>query len=243
MLIIPAIDIRDGKCVRLFKGEFHRETIYSDDPVGMAKRWVQEGAERIHVVDLDGARDGVPRNAGIIHEIIHAASCRVEVGGGIRTPEDALAYLESGADRIILGSAIAAGIDRMVPVFERFPDRIAIGLDVKDGMIAIAGWTKTTALTLEAAISQVTALRPCAIVYTEILLDGTLAGPPIEGLTRLVSLTRIPIIASGGVRNIEDIRKLLHLASQGVEGVIVGKSIYAGTLDLRQAIAAAREGV
>lgn len=240
MLVIPAIDIKGGKCVRLVQGKMDQETVYSTNPVEVAKKWQSMGAEILHLVDLDGAFAGEPMNSVAIEAIADAITIPFQVGGGIRDIEAINLYLAMGASRIILGTTALEKTWFVRDVCEQHHGQILVGIDARDGKVAIKGWEE---LTNKAAIELAKELEDAGvagIIYTDISRDGMLKGPNIEGIKALAQSVKIPIIASGGVSNIEDIKRLKELESVGVVGVITGKAIYTGGLDLREAIKVAK---
>ncbi len=238
MLIIPAIDLRAGKCVRLVEGKLDHETIYSDDPVAVARVWQGSGARFLHVVDLDGAFAGSPQNLDTIQEIIKAVNIPVEVGGGIRDLPTVERLLQLGVSRVILGTAAIQNPALVSQACERFgSESIVVGIDARDGKVAIEGWGLTAekdALELADEIHQLGITR---IVFTDISRDGTLKGPNLEAIKKLVLSCKVKVIASGGVSTIGDIAALNELAPLGVEGVIIGKALYAGTVNIEDALA------
>ena len=240
MLVIPAIDIKGGKCVRLVQGKMDQETIYSTNPVEVAKKWQSMGAEFLHLVDLDGAFAGEPKNSVAIEAIADAITIPFQVGGGIRDTEAINLYLAMGASRIILGTTALEKTWFVRDVCEQHHGQILVGIDARDGKVAIKGWEE---LTNKAAIELAKELEDAGvagIIYTDISRDGMLKGPNIEGIKALAQSVKIPIIASGGVSNIEDIKRLKELESIGVVGVITGKAIYTGGLNLTEAIKVAK---
>jgi len=239
MIIFPAIDLRNGKCVRLLRGDFAQETVYSDRPEETALRWEREGAEFLHVVDLDGALAGEPRNTDAIKRILSAVRIPIEVGG-IRSLETIEKTLELGVQRVILGSAAVQNRDLVKEACHRYGDRIAVGIDAKDGIVAIDGWGVSGGITAVVLAKELASFGLKTIIYTDISRDGTLSGVNIEATSKLAAESGIDIIASGGVRSLDDIHALKKYESQGIVGVIAGKSIYEGTLVLSDAIAAAR---
>ena len=240
MIIFPAIDLCDGKCVRLLRGDFAQETVYSDRPEETALRWQREGAEFLHVVDLDGALAGEPRNTDAIKSILSAVRIPIEVGGGIRSLETIEKTLELGVHRVILGSAAVQNRDLVKEACHRYGDRIAVGIDAKDGIVAIDGWGVLGGISAIELAQELSSFGLKIIIYTDIARDGTLSGVNIEATSKLAAESGVDIIASGGVRSLEDIHALKKLESEGIIGVIAGKSIYEGTLSLSEAIAAAR---
>jgi len=235
--IIPAIDIRGGKAVRLFQGDYARETVYADDPVDMARHWASLGAPRLHVVDLDGAREGRAVNTPIIAAICNALAIPVEVGGGLRTLEAVQAVLNAGADRAILGTAALKDPDLVRQACERFGERIVVGVDARGGHVAVQGWLQISTTRAVDLMRQMQAAGVQRFIYTDIGRDGTLEGPNIQGLQDLLHAITAPIIASGGVSSLEDVRRL---STTGVEGVIIGQALYTGALNLPEALAALR---
>ncbi len=239
MLVIPAIDVKDGKCVRLVRGDFRRVTVYSENPAEMAGTWREKGAQRIHVVDLDGSRTGAPRNREIIRAIIGEAGVPVQVGGGIRDRETVDAYLGMGAGWVILGTAALRDEQFVRDACSSHPGRIILGIDASDGRVAVQGWTEKTSTTAMAMARLYEGCGIAAIVYTDIKRDGTETGVNIAGTKNLARSISIPVIASGGVAGIRDIEKLVEIEKFGVAGVIVGKSLYTGALSLDEAVCVA----
>jgi len=237
MLIIPAIDLKEGKCVRLEQGLMDKATIYSIDPSTTAKHWEAEGAELLHVVDLDGAFAGAPRNFAAITAIRNAVKMPIEVGGGIRDMATIRKLVSIGIDRIILGTAAIQNPAIVEAACTVFPGKIIVGIDARDGLVAIKGWAEVTAVKAVDLARQMQAHGVIAIIYTDIKRDGMLSGPNIEATRTLAESLDIPVIASGGVSTIKDIQALIDIRHPGVQGVVVGKSIYTGSLDLKQAIA------
>lgn len=236
MLLIPAIDIKDGKCVRLRQGKMSEETVFSDDPAAMAGKWVAQGARRLHIVDLDGASEGRPKNSQIIREITAShPDVVVQVGGGIRDDDAIEAYLEMGVQFVILGTKAAAEPHFIPDVCAEFPGHIIIGLDAKDGKVAIDGWSKLSNHDVIDLAQHFEHDGVEAIVYTDIGRDGMLAGVNVEATVALARSIAIPVIASGGVQNLDDIRMLSEVADEGVSGVILGRSLYEGAVDLAAA--------
>jgi phosphoribosylformimino-5-aminoimidazole carboxamide ribotide isomerase len=241
MLVIPAIDLRGGKCVRLFQGVYGKETVYGEDPSLMARRWIREGARYLHIVDLDGARTGAGVNREAIMGIAGLSSVPIEVGGGIRSLETVEEYLSGGVERVILGTAAYTDPRFLEEVCVRWPGRIAVDIAAKNGRAAIRGWTE------EADISALDLARRCetagaaVVIYTDVLRDGTREGVNLRATRDLARSLKIPVIASGGVSTIKDIETLRPLEAEGVLGVITGRALYEGTLDLAEAIAKAKE--
>jgi len=236
MIIIPAIDIKNGRCVRLFQGRMDSETVFSDDPSAMAKRWEEEGAELIHVVDLDGAVGKRPQNMDSIQKILEVVNVPVQVGGGIRNEETIKMYLGFGIRRVIVGTEAIQNPQLVKDACRAFPDQIVVGIDARKGMVAIEGWTKTTEIQAVDLAKQFEDCGVAAIIFTDIHRDGMQTGPNINETRRLAENVSIPVIASGGVSTIEDIINLFPLKEAGVTGVITGRAIYNGTLNLKEAI-------
>ena len=241
MVIFPAIDIRDGKCVRLFKGDFAQETVYGDKPEEMALKWQALGGEFLHLVDLDGARAKKPVNLEVIKKIVAAVKIPVELGGGIRTMENIDEVLSLGVRRVILGSVAVQNPALVKEACAKYGDRIVVGIDAKDGIVAVDGWGVSGNVEASVLAKKMAEAGVKTIIYTDISRDGTLSGCNVEATAKLAEVSGINVVASGGVSNIEDIKELLPYADKGIEGVIVGKSIYTGSLDLQEAIRVARE--
>ncbi len=239
MIIYPAIDIRNGKCVRLTEGDFARETIFGDDPAAMAEKWQSEGGRYLHVVDLDGAVAGCPVNKTALADILLRVSIPVQLGGGIRTEQDVEQLLELGVARVIVGSVAVRQPELVATLCRKYNERIVVGIDARDGIVAVEGWGKSGDIQADELACRMADVGVARIIYTDIGRDGTLAGVNIGSTAALAQKAGIPVIASGGVRGIEDIAAVKEAEKNGVEGVIVGKAIYTGTLSLRQAIALA----
>jgi len=240
MIVIPAIDIRGGRCVRLHQGDFAQETVYGADPVEMARRWEAEGAERLHVVDLDGAREGAGTNRHIIGRIAKALRIPVQTGGGLRDADTIAAMLDLGVQRCIVGTTAALEGEATQALFEQFGDALILGLDAKEGRVAIRGWRETTDQTALGFARDMVARGARRIIYTDVARDGTLEGPNLPALEAMAREAGVPVIASGGVSRVEDITALKALEPLGVEAAITGKALYAGTMTLPEAIAAGR---
>jgi phosphoribosylformimino-5-aminoimidazole carboxamide ribotide isomerase len=241
MIIIPAIDLKEGKCVRLEQGLMEKATVYSEDPATTAKHWEAQGAELLHVVDLDGAFAGSPKNLEAIIAIRGAIKIPIEVGGGIRDMATVRNFVSIGIDRIILGTAAIKDPSFVQAACSAFPGKIIVGIDAKDGLVAIKGWAEMTKVTAIDLAKQMQGHGVIAIIYTDIKRDGMLSGPNIEATQALAEALTIPVIASGGVHTIKDIENLLLVRHAGVTGVITGKAIYSGSLDLKEAIKLARQ--
>jgi phosphoribosylformimino-5-aminoimidazole carboxamide ribotide isomerase len=242
MLIIPAIDLKDGKCVRLRQGRAEDLTVFSDDPVAMGLRWQAAGAQLLHVVDLDGAFSSRPRNLESIRRLRQALSIPMELGGGIRTLDTVAAYIDLGIDRLILGTVALKDPGLAARACADFPGRIAFGLDARDGLLAVEGWTETSRKTALDAAQALAPLQPAAFIYTDIARDGVKRGVNLPATRALAEAVDVPVIASGGVSSLDDIRALLPLESLGVVGVITGRALYDGSLDLAEAIRLAQGG-
>ncbi|WP_455049164.1 1-(5-phosphoribosyl)-5-[(5-phosphoribosylamino)methylideneamino]imidazole-4-carboxamide isomerase [Mitsuokella sp.] len=239
MIIFPAIDIRGGKCVRLLKGDFAKETVFSDKPEDMAKKWQAQGAEFLHLVDLDGALKGKSQNLATVEKILAAVDIPVELGGGIRTMENIDEVLKLGVRRVILGSVAVRSPELVREACAKYGDRIVVGIDAKDGIVAVDGWGVSGNIEATALAKEMKKAGVKTIIYTDISRDGTLAGVNVEATAKLARESGVNIVASGGVKSIDDIKALKPYEKDGIEGVIVGKSIYMGTLDLAEAIAIA----
>ncbi len=236
MIIIPAIDIKKGKCVRLLQGRMDQETVFSDAPVDMALRWEKEGAEIIHIVDLDGAVQKQPENLNSIKQILEKVKIPVQIGGGIRDENAIKMYLDLGAARVIIGTEAIKNPAMVKKACRAFPGRIIVGIDARNGLVAVEGWTQTTTIRAVDLAKEFEDSGVYAINFTDIHRDGMQTGPNIEETRLLAEAVSIPVVASGGVATIEDIRNLLPLQEVGVAGVIAGRSLYAGTLNLQDAV-------
>lgn len=236
MLLIPAIDLKEGKCVRLRQGKMEDNTIFSDDPVAVAGKWVAAGAKRLHLVDLDGAFAGQSRNADIIHEIVETyPDMPIQIGGGIRDEDTIQGYLNAGVQYVIIGTKAVSEPHFVSEVAAEFPNHIIIGLDAKDGKVAIDGWSKLSHHDVLDMAQRFEADGVEAIVYTDISRDGMMTGVNIEATAKLAEAVHIPIIASGGISNMDDIHALGRLVDDGVVAAITGRAIYEGTLDFAEA--------
>ena len=242
MQIIPAVDIKNGRCVRLLQGRKDSETVFSDDPAAMAARWESEGARRLHVVDLDGAFEKRPRNVAAVREIVEKIEIPVQLGGGIRTMEAVEMYMDLGISYVILGTEAVENPNFVHEVSARYPGKIIVGIDARDGLVATQGWTETTKRQAVDVARSFEGFGLAGIVFTDIHRDGMQRGVNIEATRRLAESVSIPVIASGGVSTLDDIKQLLPLEKSGVEGVITGRALYSGGLDLKKAIEIASGG-
>ena len=241
MIIYPAIDIRGGRCVRLTEGRFDAETVFADDPAEMALKWAGLGAEFLHLVDLDGALAGEGRNVPVIERILQSVSIPVQLGGGIRNLETIEKLLSLGVTRLILGSAAVKNPQLVEEACKKYPGHIAVGIDAKNGDVAIEGWGKGSGVAATELAKKMAAYGVETIIYTDISRDGMLSGVNVEATAALARVCGVPIIASGGVASLEDIRRVKAVESDGVQGCIIGKAIYTGAVDLKAALALAKE--
>lgn len=233
MEIIPAIDIKEGKCVRLYQGDYSQQTVFDENPTAVALRWKSQGARWLHLVDLDGAATGKPGNVAAIGEIIRASNLAIELGGGIREEDIAKKLLQKGINRIILGTAAIEKPELVGRLCQRFSQAIAVGLDARDSKIAIQGWQKDTVVDVSQLSKKMVELGVSRFIYTDIRRDGTLTEPNFDAVERLIAEVAVPIIASGGISRLEHLRRLKEL---GVEGAIIGQALYTGDIDLQEAI-------
>ncbi len=236
MLLIPAIDLKDGKCVRLRQGEMSQVTRYSDNPVGMAEHWQNLGAQYLHIVDLDGAVEGTPKHLPQIEAMAKMLTIPIQVGGGIRNAATVQAYRSIGVDRVVVGTAALQDSQFLASVAQQFPQKILVGIDVKQGLIAVHGWTTVSTLTPQQIFDSIKDLPLGGIVYTDISRDGMLNGPNISALREAAKTSPVPVIASGGVTALDDIRAIQKIG-ENISGVIIGKALYEGALDLKAALA------
>jgi phosphoribosylformimino-5-aminoimidazole carboxamide ribotide isomerase len=238
MLIIPAIDIQDGKCIRLLQGKREEVTVYSDDPVSMAKHWASHGAELLHIVDIDGAFTGLQKNAEVIAQVRKAVEIPIQLGGGIRSIDSIERLVSLGIDRVIIGTAAAESGEMFREACDRFKGKVAVGVDARDGKVAVKGWEELTGWDAIGFARHMESEGASTVIYTDISRDGMLSGPNVDAMAVMVDTLTIPVIASGGVSGIDDIRALLTI--DRLHGVITGKALYAGTLDLQKAIEVAK---
>jgi phosphoribosylformimino-5-aminoimidazole carboxamide ribotide isomerase len=239
MLIIPAIDLKDGRCVRLRQGDLQAETVYSEDPPAMALQWEKMGAKLLHLVDLNGAVEGQPKNGAGIEAIAKSVSIPVQVGGGIRDLDTVRRYLDGGVSRVVLGTAVLNDRSLLDKACSRYPKRILAGIDARNGKVAVRGWTSQSDTLAADLLKSLGDYALGAVIYTDISRDGMLGGPNIAALRDVVERSLVPVIASGGVTSLEDIRAIRSLGPR-VEGAIVGKALYDGKLDLAAALLAAK---
>ncbi len=242
MDVIPAIDLLEEKCVRLVQGDYQRAQVFNDNPVEVAKQWVEQGASRLHVVDLDGAKLGKPVNTKAIEAIVQAVPVPVQVGGGLRSRSGVTQLLTLGVDRVIIGTAAVEDPSLVEQLCTEFPGKIVVGIDARQGWVATHGWLETSEIAAIDLAQQMTQLGVTTIIYTDIHRDGTLSGPNLDALRELASHISIPVIASGGVSSITDLLSLLTLEPLGVTGVIVGRALYTGDMSLKEAIQAVGPG-
>lgn len=236
MQIWPAIDLRGGKCVRLQQGDYQRETVYHDDPAEMARNWVRRGAEYLHLVDLDGARDGKPANLAAVRQIVAAVDVPCELGGGIRSEAAIRELLDVGLARLVIGTLAIKEPDWFRQMCHMFPEKLVLGIDARDGLVATDGWLETSSLRATDLAAQFDGQPLAAIVYTDIATDGMLQGPNVAAMREMAAATSTPLIASGGVSCAADVAQL---TTTGVAGCIIGKALYEGRLTLEEALAAA----
>ena len=236
MELWPAIDLRDGKCVRLTQGDYARETIFGDDPLEMVRRFVGAGAQRLHIVDLDGAKAGSPVQAALVARMVQVAGVPCQLGGGIRSLQTAKAYVDAGVQRLVVGSVAIEQPELLETLATALPGALVLGLDARDGKVAVRGWLETSELTAIEVARRHEYLPLAAIVYTDISRDGMLSGPNFKALAEMIAAVELPVVASGGVANAADLRQV---ALSGATGCIVGRALYEGNLTLADAVAAA----
>ena len=240
MLIIPAIDLKDGHCVRLFQGDMDRETVYFENPLDAAKHWLGQGASFLHLVDLNGAVEGRPVHTKEVSAICRLAGLSVELGGGLRSIEAVRTALDLGVARVVIGTAAYDNAEFLRGLCEKFPGKVVVGIDARGGKVAVKGWKETTAMDAEGLARRCERDGATRIIYTDISRDGASGGVNIDETLKIAHAVKIPIIASGGVAMLDDIRNLVPLEKDGVEGVIVGRALYAGAFHLKEAIAVGR---
>lgn len=242
MEVIPAIDLLEGRCVRLYQGDYDQSQVFDENPVEVARRWADEGATRLHLVDLDGAKAGKPENWKAIEAIATAVDVPIEVGGGLRDRDRVAALFNRGVQYAILGTAAVENPDLVSTLSAEFPGQIIVGIDARDGKVATRGWLETSEIEAIALAQDMAQRGAAAVIYTDIKRDGTLQGPNMEALRAIAEATTIPIIASGGMSSVSDLLKLLTLERLGVNGVIIGKALYTGDIVLKEALRAIGPG-
>ena len=236
MQIWPAIDLLGGKCVRLEQGDYQRETVFSDDPVAVAKSFQDQGAQHLHLVDLDGARDGKPTNLEAVRKVVASVEMQCELGGGVRDQETIESLLEVGLDRLVLGTSALKNADWFRQMCQEYPQRLVLGIDAREGMVATDGWLETSSTPAVELADQFSDVPLAAIVYTDIATDGMLAGPNLSAMAQMQQHVSVPVVASGGVTTVEDVQEL---AAAGLAAAIIGRALYAATINLADALAAA----
>ena len=239
MKIYPAIDLKEGQCVRLKQGKFDQKEVFSNDPVAVAVNWAEAGAELIHVVDLDGALSGAPGNLGPIRKILGEVRVPIQVGGGIREMEIIRKYIAMGVSRVVLGTSVVKNLGLLKLAAETYPGRIVAGIDAKGGKVAITGWTDVTSESAMEYAVRISSYGIAAVIYTDIDKDGMMEGPNIPRITEMASAISVPLVVSGGVSSLEDVRKILKVGN--VEGMIIGKALYSGAVSLKEAVSLTRE--
>jgi len=242
MDVIPAIDLLEGRCVRLYQGDYERSQVFNDNPADVARQWVEQGASCLHVVDLDGAKTGKVVNRSAIAAILQAVSVPIQVGGGLRDRNSVVQLLDLGVQRVILGTVAVEQPQLVAELCQEFPGQIVVGIDARNGRVATRGWLETSEVLATQLALQMQELGAAAVIYTDIHRDGTLQGPNLEALRELATAGSIPVIASGGVSSIIDLLSLLALAPLGVTGVIVGRALYTGDISLKEALQAIGPG-
>jgi phosphoribosylformimino-5-aminoimidazole carboxamide ribotide isomerase len=242
MEVIPAIDLLEGRCVRLYQGDYDQSQVFDENPVEVARRWADEGATRLHLVDLDGAKAGKPENWQAIEAIAAAVSIPIEVGGGLRDRDRVAALFDLGVRYAILGTAAVENPDLVSTLSREFPGQIIVGIDARDGKVATRGWLETSELDAIALAQDMAERGAAAVIYTDIQRDGTLQGPNMDALRAIAEATTMPIIASGGMSSVSDLLSLLSLERIGVNGVIIGKALYTGDIVLKEALRAIGPG-
>jgi phosphoribosylformimino-5-aminoimidazole carboxamide ribotide isomerase len=242
MDVIPAIDLLGGQCVRLYQGDYEQSQIFNANPLDVAKQWADQGASRLHLVDLDGAKTGSPVNQAIIAEIVKALEIPVQVGGGLRDRQRVADMLSIGVERVVIGTVAVENPELVTQLCQDFPQQIVVGIDARNGKVATRGWLETSNVDAVELAQQMAARGACAIIYTDIHRDGTMEGPNLQALRQISDATPIPIIASGGISSIRDLLNLLTLEPLGVRGAIVGRALYTGAIDLKRAIQSVGNG-
>jgi phosphoribosylformimino-5-aminoimidazole carboxamide ribotide isomerase len=240
VILYPAIDIRGGKAVRLLQGDYERETAYDSDPVDAAKRWAEEGAEFLHVVDLDGAKAGEPRNLESVRRIAAAVDCPIQVGGGLRDPGAVGSVLDAGAERVVIGTAALRDPEFLAGMLEQYSYRVVVSVDARGGSVSLSGWTEATGRDVAGAVAELSEHGVERFLCTEIDVDGTMEGPAIDELARIAAATEAQVIASGGVGDLADLEALARMEAPNVEGAIVGRALYERRFTVAEGIAALR---
>lgn len=242
MEIIPAIDLLEGRCVRLYQGDYAQSQVFDENPVAVARQWADQGATRLHVVDLDGAKAGHPVNLPAIEAIVRAVDVPVQVGGGLRDRDSVAALLQLGVQRAILGTIAVEQPDLVQTLCQEFPGQIVVGIDARNGRVATRGWLETSEVLATELAQRMAGLGAAAIIYTDIHRDGTLQGPNLEALRELANAIKIPVVASGGVSSVTDLLSLSALEGMGVTSAIVGRALYTGDIVLKEALRAVGSG-
>jgi phosphoribosylformimino-5-aminoimidazole carboxamide ribotide isomerase len=242
MDIIPAIDILDGRCVRLYQGDYDKSEVFGDDPIEIAQQWYHQGAKRLHVVDLNGAREGEPKNLKVIEAIARSIPMHVQVGGGLRDRQSIMSILATGVSRVIVGTIAVEQPQLVADICAEFPGQVFAGIDARNGKVATRGWLENSEVIATDLAKRMTAFGVAGIIYTDIHRDGTMQGPNLEALRALAEVVSVPVIASGGISSVTDLLSLLALEPLGVNAAILGKAIYTGDVDLNEAIKAVGNG-
>jgi phosphoribosylformimino-5-aminoimidazole carboxamide ribotide isomerase len=240
VILYPAIDIRGGKAVRLLQGDYERETTYDADPVDAAKRWAGEGAEFLHVVDLDGAKAGAPQNLDAVRRIAAVVDCPIQVGGGLRDEASVASVLEAGAERVVIGTAALRDPEFLADALERHGERVVVSVDARDGKVALAGWTEAGEEEVFEVVAELSSRGVARFLCTAIEVDGTMEGPALDGLNQIAAATEAKVLASGGVGTLADLEALARVSAPNVEGAIVGRALYEGRFSVSEGIAALR---
>lgn len=238
MKVIPAIDIKDGNVVRLIRGDYEQVTVYSTDPSDMARRWYSQGAGLLHIVDLDGALSGEPKNMDSVSMIVKSVSIPVELGGGIRSMESIKWAFNIGVAKVVLGTKVVEDVDFISAAVKRYGEKVVVSIDAKSGFVMIRGWTRTSTINAIDMARRMEHLGASSVIYTDVTADGTLAGPNLTRIDNFLNNVDIPVVAAGGISSVDDLRKLCALNRKNLMGVIVGKALYEGEVNLREAVSA-----